>query len=406
MWRLVSLHMKATVFLMSLLACAVSLCGLVFISITKSIFHNTLALGLSEPRIAAQINYLHASILLSCLGVLLVAVPVAALMARHLTGPIQRLARATQALATGDLGYRVTIERSDEIGELARAFNTMAERLQAQQQDIRQINAGLEETVQARTAELEKVNARLEVEIAEKEDFLRAVSHDLNAPLRNISGMAAILLLKYQGRLEQDAVTRLERIQKNVEVECNLINELLELSRIKSHREKLEHFDLHTLVADVAEGFSNDFETRGITFAITTPLPVMYAEKSRVRQVFQNLIDNAVKYMRPDGPRQIALRLVEEDNAAIFIFSDTGIGIAADDLPQIFHVFRRAKNAVVMKVPGKGVGLASVKSIVETYNGRIRADSEPGVGTTFYIAIPRQYFNFSDSPRVPEEVAV
>src|SRR6185369_16132318 len=98
-------------------------------------------------------------------------------------------------------------------------------------------------------------------EISEKEDFLRAVSHDLNAPLRNISGMASMLILKYKDTMEKDALQRLERIQKNVQVECELINELLELSRIKSRREKIERVDLHELVTMVAEGFSNDLET-------------------------------------------------------------------------------------------------------------------------------------------------
>src|SRR5205807_8220870 len=101
-------------------------------------------------------------------------------------------------------------------------------------------NQGLEGKVNQRTVQLEAANARLSSEIAEKEDFLRAVSHDLNAPLRNIAGMATMLLLKHRASFDEDVVHRLERIQKNVQVETDLISELLELSRIKTRRQKVE----------------------------------------------------------------------------------------------------------------------------------------------------------------------
>ena len=194
---------------------------------------------------AAQLRYLQGFVLLTCMGVVLLAVPIAGLIARHITVPIQRLAHAAHTLAEGDMTHRVAISRSDELGELSDAFNSMADTVQSQQQDIQKINAGLEQKVHDRTAELEKLNGRLRAEIEEKEDFLRAVSHDLNAPLRNIAGMASMLIIKYKDTLEKDALQRLERIQKNVQVECELINELLELSRIKTRREKIERVDLH-----------------------------------------------------------------------------------------------------------------------------------------------------------------
>lgn len=340
----------------------------------------------------AQLRFLQGFVLLTCMGVVLLAVPIAGLIARHITVPIQRLARGAHALAEGDLSHRVLVRRSDEIGELAEAFNRMADTVQSQRQNIEQTNAGLEQKVHERTAALERLNGQLHAEISEKEDFLRAVSHDLNAPLRNIAGMASMLILKYQDTLEKDAVQRLERIQKNVQVECELINELLELSRIKTRREKIERVDLHELIQSVADQFSSDFETRKITFRLTAQLPVMSGEKSRLRQAFQNLIDNAIKYMRPDGPREITVSVTWHSDEVVFAFRDTGMGIAPEDLPQLFHVFRRAKNASIMKIPGKGVGLASVKSIIENYHGRLWVESTQGVGTTFLFALPRSHF--------------
>jgi signal transduction histidine kinase len=342
-----------------------------------------------------QLRYLEGFVLLASIGVVLLAVPVAGLVARHITVPIQRLASASRALAQSGSLVRVELSRSDELGELAEAFNHMAATLAAQQDDIRRANVGLEQKVRERTAELEAVNRRLLAEMAEKEDFLRAVSHDLNAPLRNIAGMAGVLMSKYGPSLSPDAVQRLQRIQKNVEVECELLNELLELSRIKSRREKIERVDLHELVHGVAEGFAADFETRHITFRMLSHLPVMRCEKARLRQAFQNLIDNAVKYMKEEGRREIAVAIRWGVDEAVFSVSDTGMGIAPDDLPTLFRVFRRAKNASMLKIPGKGVGLAYVKSIVETYQGRLWAESRLGEGTTFHMSFPLNHFEMS-----------
>lgn len=351
-----------------------------------------LHIGMDTTIVISQVRYLQGCVLITCMGVVLLALPLAYLTARHVTDPIEALVRMAHALADGQTDYRVNLNRSDELGELADAFNFSADEIARQQQAVIEANGQLEHKVQQRTAELEKLNARLKAEMAEKEDFLRAVSHDLNAPLRNISGMASMLMMKYQASLEKDAVQRLERIQKNVEIECELINEILELSRIKTRREKIEQVDLQQLMHQVADQFENDLETRNITLRVNSPLPVMMVERSRMRQVFQNLVDNAIKYMRQDGPRTIDIDTSTAGNEFIISVRDTGMGIAADDLPFMFHVFRRAKNAQNAKIPGKGVGLASVKSIIENYNGRLWVESKQGEGTTFFIALPAHHF--------------
>jgi len=370
-------------------------------SVARPALVGYLHLGSSSALVDGRLGYLQATILLTCMIVVALCLPLTYIVARHITVPIQRLAEAARAMARGGTWAAVEIQRSDEIAELAGAFNTMAHTLLEQQENIRQANASLEEKVQERTIELETLNRRLQAEMAEKEDFLRAVSHDLNGPLRNISGMASMLLLKYRQSMESDALQRLERIQKNVEIECGLINELLELSRIKSRREKIEEVNLHELMQSVADQFSNDLETRNITLSMPQPLPVMHCEKSRFRQVFQNLLDNAIKYMKAEGQKRITVESRLGDREVIISVTDTGMGIAPEDLPHLFHVFRRAKNTANIKIPGKGVGLASVKSIIENYHGRIWIESSPGVGSTFHIALPQSCFVSQD-----QEVAV
>lgn len=339
--------------------------------------------------------------------------------------PIRELVDATERIAGGNLDTQVAIHRPDVIGTLARSFNEMIIRVREQQVQLQganlmlaDANDDLEKKVEQRTGQLEAANQRLKSEIAEKEDFLRAVSHDLNAPLRNISGMATMLLMKYRERFDDDIIHRLQRIQKNVEVEADLITELLELSRIKTRRQKTEPVNVAAVIEELSGMFENDLRTRNIRLLIDNKLPVLLCERARMRQVFQNLIDNAIKYMgdRPAGvesesgvgvnglePREsssmtpgsravsavkaIHIGCVARADEAEFYVRDTGIGIEPDDLDKVFYVFRRGRSAAVQSVAGKGVGLASVKSIIETYSGTIWVESRIGEGSTFRFTI-------------------
>ena len=340
--------------------------------------------------------------LVGCI-VLLLTFPAIYVIVHRIFTPIRQLVTATERIAQGDLDAGVAIDRPDLIGTLARSFNQMVQHVKQQRQDLADANRDLENKVQQRTAQLETANKRLSSEIAEKEDFLRAVSHDLNAPLRNISGMATMLLMKSREKFDDDVIHRLERIQKNVEAETDLIAELLELSRIKTRRQKMEPVDVTALVRDVEAMLENDLKDRGIDLVIDTPLPEVMCEKARLRQVFQNLIDNAIKYMG-DGPdKRIHLGCTVRVTEAEFYVRDTGIGIDAEDISKVFFVFRRGKNTAARNVPGKGVGLASVKSIVETYNGSIWVESEVGKGSTFRFTLNGKFVPATEKLNVSPE---
>jgi signal transduction histidine kinase len=338
------------------------------------------------------------------------AVPVVMLLVFRIFEPIRQLASATDRIAAGDSSVRVAIHRPDAIGALARSFNKMVRRVREQQQDLAMANQrlaaanlDLEEKVRQRTVQLETANKRLKFEIAEKEDFLRAISHDLSAPLRNISGMAAMLLHKKRDVFDQEVIHRLERIQKNVEVETGLISELLELSKIKTGRQRIAQVDLNPLVREVAGVFEGDLQSRGIRFVVETQLPVLRCERPRMRQVFANLIDNAIKYMGDGTPscvdrqpmKEIRVGATVRDDEVELYVQDTGMGIDDDDRETIFYVFRRGRSAAVRAIAGKGVGLACVKSIVETYNGSIWVESSVGQGSTFRFTINGKYLSRS-----------
>ncbi len=341
-----------------------------------------------------MVNGIGATIVLLCL-------PLASALVYQLFLPIRELLSATQAVAAGNLNARLALDRRDSIGKLARSFNEMVVRIKHQQDDLSRVNAqlatanwqlaeanrDLEVKVENRTTDLEQANRRLQHEMDEKEDFVRAVSHDLNAPLRNISGMVSLLLLRDRQKLDEKVIHRLERIKANVEHEAELINDLLELSRIKTRKGEATRTDTEALVHQVASVFENDLASHAIELVVEPDMPTVVADKGRLRQVFQNLIDNAIKYMGTGPTRRITIAGRVEGSTATFSVSDTGRGIHPDDLKKVFVVFRRGRDEASSGVAGKGVGLASVKSIVETCGGRIWVESQLGAGTTFHFTI-------------------
>lgn len=311
-------------------------------------------------------------------------------LVNRLIVPLQRLGEAARALASGRLDQRVSLNRNDEIGELATAFNAMAEDLAHSHRDMMRHKEELEDHVLARTYQLTELNRRLQEEVAEKDDFLRAVSHDLSAPLRNVTGMTMLLRDRWAGQIDGDAGDLLKRIDGSVRHELELIDELLELSRIRTRRGEIQRVDLHEVVTAAADQFAFEMRSRGIEFEIEGRLPIVFADRTRMRQLFQNLIDNAVKYTDPAAPaptRRVRITCVDRPDVYEFRVADNGIGIAPRDRDRIFYVFRRAKDGFVAKTAGKGVGLATCKGIVQNYGGRIWVEPNSGGGSVFCLEL-------------------
>jgi signal transduction histidine kinase len=306
---------------------------------------------------------------------------------RVLVQPVRRLLSATSRLAGGDYSARVNIDRRDEIGELASAFDGMADEVSRSHAALVRANEDLEGQVRRRTAELQRVNRRLRDEAAEKEDFLRAVSHDLNAPLRNISGLTGSVLRRWADGLSVEVLDRLDRVRANVKIATDMLEDLLELSRVKTRPQQREATDMHALVREVVDAFSYALSARGIELNVDGPMPTLWVERRRLRQVFQNLIDNAIKYMHRElgGRIEVGYRL--QDGRHVFTVSDNGPGLPADRHQSVFCVFRRAPSPATARVEGKGVGLALVKAVASNYQGEAWVESVEGEGATFCLAL-------------------
>lgn len=349
-----------------------------------------LVVGMRDRTMEPTLASLRSTYLLTACAVCLACIPAAVFLARRFTRPLRILLDATIRLGAGQEPPPVIVAGRDEVALLARNFNLMARNLSSTRTQLENAKADLEEKVVQRTAELERLNRQLENEVRERNEFLRAVSHDLGAPLRNISGMTGMLLAKYRGALADDALTKLERIAANAQAQTDLINDLLELSRLRTRPGRRELIDMNAQLTQIRESLAFDLERARITLEIAPDMPALLAEPNRMRQVFQNLLDNAVKYMLDAAERRIRISWREVGEELVFTVADTGRGIAAADLPNLFQVFRRAVHSGGQQVPGRGVGLASVKSIVEGYGGRIWAESTLGKGSTFHIAFDRR----------------
>ncbi|MHC4294467.1 MAG: sensor histidine kinase [Planctomycetota bacterium] len=332
--------------------------------------------------------------------IVLCVIPLAYLLVwRVLIQPFRKLVALTQRLAKGDFSARAGFKRNDEVGQLATSFDTMAKEVASMRRELVMINEGLEREVAKRTKEIQIANLRLREEISEKEEFLRAVSHDLNAPLRNIAGMTTMIQMKWREDIPEDVMVRLERIQANVDSESSLIGELLELSRIRSRPQKRSVVDMGELLGELAATFEFELKKCNIELRIDSDLPTLYVEKNRIRQVFQNLIDNAIKYMDRTSDGIIEVHYSRAEGFHTFCVADNGPGIAPAEQKKIFQVFQRA-GGTAEKAEGKGVGLAFVRSVMVNYDGRAWVRSQRGQGATFFITL-----NINNT-RIPGETFV
>jgi PAS domain S-box-containing protein len=242
---------------------------------------------------------------------------------------------------------------------------------------IRELNLSLERRVAERTAELEAANRELE-------SFSYSVSHDLRAPLRAIAGFAALLRGQHAAALPEAGRHQLERIEVNAARMGALIDDLLKLSRAGMHELKRRPTDMEAL-ARMAAHEATENAARHVEVVIK-PLPPAQGDHALLRQVWANLIGNAVKYSRgKDAPRvEIGARRLED--AVEYYVRDNGAGFDPQHTSQLFGLFKRLHSEEEFE--GTGVGLALVERIVRRHGGKVSADGAPGAGATFRFSLP------------------
>lgn len=247
---------------------------------------------------------------------------------------------------------------------------------------IRRRAEELEQQVTERTRQL--------VEKAEElEAFVYTISHDLKAPVISLQGLASLLQAELGGNLSPNAAFYLERIQANAEQMQRLIAELLELSRIGRLREPRRSVPMRELVEEVLAELHGQIELKQARIRIADTLPTVIGERMRLRQVWANLISNALRFSRPEVPPEIEIGAREEQKGIVaFFVRDNGIGIAPEHQEKVFEIFYRVAGKY-HDDEGTGVGLAIVKRIVQAHGGRVWVESEGlGKGSTFWFTLP------------------
>ncbi|MGE5279980.1 MAG: ATP-binding protein [Deltaproteobacteria bacterium] len=249
----------------------------------------------------------------------------------------------------------------------------------------------LELKVQQRTRELSAALEEIKLISKRKSDFISAVSHELRTPLTSIKGYSSILAAGKLGDLPVAAKERIEKINKHSDSLTNLINNLLDISRIESGRVEMkkEKIDLAAMVAEITDMLAPPIKERGLTLTarIAPGLPAALGDKTQIERVFINLIGNAMKFTPANGEIVVAAR--DAGERLEVSVSDTGIGIPEKDLEKIFDEFYRVDNDVNMKVKGTGLGLSLVKYIVEAHKGKLTVASTVGKGTAFAFTLPK-----------------
>ena len=253
-------------------------------------------------------------------------------------------------------------------------------------------NVRLFNEIQQQSAQLEVANRELAAASRRKSEFLANMSHELRTPLNAIIGFSDVLEQRMFGELNQQQVEYTRDIASSGRHLLDLVNEILDLSKIEAGRMELEpsEFSLTDIVHG-ALGFVRERATHhGIELAATLPddLGTVVADERKVRQVLLNLLSNAVKFT-PDGGR-IAVTARRVDGEIEVSVRDTGIGIAPEDQPKVFEEFQQVGGPSERSREGTGLGLTLAKRFVELHGGRIWLESEVGRGTTFIFAIPAQ----------------
>jgi light-regulated signal transduction histidine kinase (bacteriophytochrome) len=256
--------------------------------------------------------------------------------------------------------------------------------LKTAEDDIRKLNDELERKVRERTSQLEFANKELEVVNKELESFSYSVSHDLRAPIRAIHGYTTILAEDYIDNFDAEGIKVFQAITRNSKKMGELIDDLLAFSKLGRKQVSFAPIDMNALLKVVQEEITE--EDDNVPSYQVSDMPQAMGDKSLIKQVWINLVSNAIKYSRHKAETTVEIGAYQEKDMIVYFVRDKGAGFDMQYYDKLFGVFQRLHSQEEFE--GTGIGLAIVQKIVQRHNGLAWAESELDQGSTFYFSLP------------------
>ena len=297
--------------------------------------------------------------------VIAIAIWMAGLLTRRITGMIDGI----HAFQHGELSRRLDAGGSDEMGELARSFNYMAD------------------SVEESFKRLEDAREKAEEASRQKSAFLATMSHELRTPLNGVLGFAELLKMELENPEQQEYATIIERSGQHL---LNLVNEILDLAKIEAGEMRFTRSptELPAFLSETAAPHRLTAEAKGLSFDLELAAdlpPSLLTDPTRLRQILNNLLSNAVKFTNQG---RIGLQVSGSDREISFAVRDSGPGIAPEHQETVFEKFKQLENFLTREQGGTGLGLALARQLAIGLGGKLTLESELGRGTTFTLTLP------------------
>jgi len=327
-------------------------------------------------------------------------------IARTLVAPLGSLIRSTELIARGDFGPAIAVDSRDEIGVLAAAFNVMSEKLQRSLSHLHQnvqelettrdalhfVNENLDSQVREQTTELRRAKESAEAASRAKGEFLANMSHEIRTPMNAIVGMTQLALMDQPQEPQRGYLEKIDRAAKSL---IDVVNDVLDFEKIEAGQMKLEVVDFQCAdllesVSDLVEGAARE-KNLDLRFITGPGVPdLVRNDPTRLHQVLVNLSFNGIKFSQ-NGEVVIGVYMDDHTAEGIrlrFEVRDSGIGMSADQVKNLFQAFAQGDSSTTRKYGGSGLGLVICKRLVEMMGGRIWVESELGKGTKVSFTIP------------------